>query len=442
MLLRTVSDLEFGGVNSFMTLIEEARKRILKSIFQEVSNMENIPMKKVMDEINEGRLVVPKNKIRDVKTTPIGNAVSVKSKVHVGSSTTYTDYNLEIEKAKLAVDLGADVIVDLSTGPELVMFRKELLEIITVPVASSPIFEAVTNARIREGSCSKVTEEDIFKAIENHVKDGVDIIVLHCAFNTGILETLLSDGRVMNKIPRGANFIMEYMLKNECENPLYKRFDDVLDILLEYDVTLAISSAINTKSVFDSADTMEVLEGVVMGSLARRAVKKGVQVMIEAQYSMLNDMIYVDIGGRDALSGEVPLFSTGPMSTEIGLAYSHFTSAIGAAVAGSLGVNLVSCVTPKRGIVNPSIQDIREVTVAASIAKHVANTALNDKNAYARGLKYIDARNHEDLEVQIDLSLDPENARKILDQHPEDMMKNCGKCKGECIFDIVNEEFL
>lgn len=424
-----------------MTLIEEARKRVLKSRFQEVANMENISMKKVMDEINKGRLVIPKNKIRDVKSTPIGNSVSVKSKVHIGSSTTYTDYHLEIEKAKLAVDLGVDVIVDLSTGPDLVLFRKELLETISVPVASSPIFEAVTNARLREGSCSKVTEEDIFKAIENQVKDGVDIIVMYCAFNTEILNTLLSEGRVMNTIPRGANFIIEYMLMNKCENPLYKRFDDILDILLEYDVTLAISSAINTKSIFDSTDATQVLESVVMSNLASRAVKKGVQVMIEAQYALLNDDIKIDIRTKDALSKEVPLFSTGPMSTEIGLGYNHFTSAIGAALAGSLGVNLISCVTPKRGIVNPSIQDIREVTVATSIAKHVANIANINENAYVRGLKYIDARNHDDIESQIDLSLDPDNARKILNQHPEDMMKNCGKCKGDCVFDIINEEF-
>lgn len=395
-----------------------------------VAREEGVSEAWLRDKIASGRIVIPMNRNRrGVKPVGIGEGLRIKVNTNLGTSSDHIDLEEELNKLRISIQAGTDTVMDLSTGGDIDAIRKEILRNAPIPVGTVPIYEAAIEAVRKRNALAKMEVEELFEVIERQAEEGVDFMTLHCGVTQNTVERLKQSHRLLGVVSRGGSFLVEWMIYNDRENPLYEHYDRVLEIAKKHDVTLSLGDGLRPGCLMDATDRPQVLETILLGELTERAWAEGVQVMIEGPGHVPLDQIEANILLEKRLCKGAPFYVLGPLVTDISPGYDHITCAIGGAIAGRAGADFLCYVTPSEHLKLPTVEDVREGVIATRIAGHVADIARGNRRAIEQDREMAKARKAFDWERQIELSIDPEKARRYHEEgrsHTEDVCTMCG----------------
>lgn len=424
-----------------MTQMKEAKKGNITEEAKIVAKDENISPDKLRGLIAEGKVVIPKNVNRDTKPCGIGSRLKTKINANIGSSSKMEDLPLEIQKAKIAVEYGADAVMDLSTGANLNEFRKKIVSVVDVPIGTVPIYEAGVATRNKGKTITEMDEEDIFKAIENQAKEGIDFMTLHCGINKDLVEKLQNAKRKMGIVSRGGTFLASWILHNNEENPLLENYDYLLELAYEYDITLSLGDGLRPGCLQDATDIAQIQELVNLGTLVKRAQEKCVQTMVEGPGHVPMNQITTNMEIQKTLCYGAPFYVLGPIVTDLAPGYDHITSAIGGAIAATSGANFLCYVTPAEHLSIPNLEDVKEGVIASKIAAQAADVAKGLPSAWEKEKEMANARKNFDWEKQFELAFNSEKCRKYRESCPVEEEDMCSMCGEYCAIRIAKDDF-
>jgi len=353
----------------------------------------------------------------------IGVASKRKINANIGIPAVTSDIVKELAKLKMAVDLGSDTVMDLSTGGNIDAIRAAIIAASPVPIGTVPMYQAIQKVK----SVEEITEDSLLEMVEHQARQGVDYMTIHA----GILNDYvpLAANRITGSVSRGGSLMAHWMMAHKAENPWYTRFDDLCDIMRTYDVTFSLGDSLRPGSIADASDAAQFAELKTLGDLTRRAWARGCQVMVEGPGHVPMDQIPMNMEKQAIECDEAPFYVLGPLVTDIAPGYDHITSAIGAAIAAWHGASMLCYVTPKEHLGLPEPEDVRQGVIAYKIAAHAADIARHRKGARDRDDALSRARYHFDWEEQFRLSLDPDTARRMHDETlPQDTFKSAKFC--------------
>ena len=420
------------NANSLATSREEKE-------LEKVSLAEGLSMDKLKRLIETGRVVIPRNAKRDILLKAIGERMSTKVNVNVGTSKDYVNLEEEVEKAKIAVKYGADTIMDLSTGGNLDEIRRTILKEVDVPVGTVPIYQAALGkAGVR--AVVDMSADDMFNTVRKHAKDGIDFVTIHAGVNLNSLERLRRSERILDVVSRGGAFLVAWMIHNERENPFYAEYDYLLEIAKEYDLTLSLGDGMRPGCISDASDRAKYMETIVLGELVKQARKEGVQAMVEGPGHVPLDEIEASVKTIKHITDFAPLYLLGPLVTDIAPGYDHFVSSIGGAVAGMYGADFLCMVSPSEHLALPSVDDIKEGTIVTKIAAHVADIVKEGQRERAKRMddEMAHARKNLDWKRQLEIAINSEEARRIRNSRPSES-DACSICGDLCAIKMVKE---
>ena len=399
---------------------------------------ENVEAEFIRQGISDGNIIITRNKKhKAIKPLAIGKGLRTKINANIGTSRDHMDVDEELEKMRVSVQMGADTIMDLSTGGQVDEIRREIIKECSVPIGTVPIYQAaIETVQQKKKSIVHMTADDIFRVIEKHAEDGVDFITVHCGVTRESVSRLKKEGRIMDVVSRGGAFLVEWMAYNDKENPLFEHYDRLLEIAKAYDMTLSLGDGLRPGSLADATDRGQVQELIFLGELTQRAWVESVQVMIEGPGHVPLQEIEANVLLEKKLCHGTPFYVLGPLVTDIAPGYDHITSAIGGAIAASAGADFLCYVTPSEHLGLPSIDDVREGVVASRIAAHAADIAKGVKGAIDMDNKMAMNRKSLDWEGQINLSLDPEKARRIRGTKKPEDNDVCTMCGEYCAIKV------
>src|SRR3954462_11783813 len=392
-----------------------------------VADREQLEPELVRSEVAAGRLVIPANTVHlKGRLEPMGIGIAARCKVNanIGNSAVTSSLNGELEKLHFAVHYGADTVMDLSTGKGIDEIRTAIIAASTVPIGTVPIYQMLEELG---GEIEDMRPQHFLDMVEHQAQQGVDYMTVHCGV---LLEHLhLTMGRVTGIVSRGGSLIAKWMMTHRQQNPLYTSFDDLCDIMRQYDVTWSLGDGLRPGSIADASDKAQFAELETLGELTRRGQQRGCQVMVEGPGHIPMDQIAMNMEKQAVECSEAPFYVLGPLVTDIAPGYDHITSAIGAALAGWHGASMLCYVTPKEHLGLPKVEDVRQGVIAYKIAAHAADLARHRPGARDRDDALSRARYSFDWEQQFALSLDPETARRMHDETlPQDAFKTAAFC--------------
>jgi phosphomethylpyrimidine synthase len=412
--------------NKSNTQMRFARDGIITDAMRVVAEREELSPELVRSEVARGRLVIPANVHHlagSLVPMAVGKVSKVKINANIGSSAVTSDIEGELEKLQFAVKYGADTVMDLSTGTALDETREAIIKASPVPIGTVPIYQAIQQVK----EVTDLTAELLLEVIEHQAKQGVDYMTIHAGI---LFEHLpLVYGRVTGIVSRGGSLHAVWMMHHRKQNPLYERYDDVLDILRKYDVTISLGDSLRPGSIHDASDRAQFAELETLGELTKRAWEKDVQVMVEGPGHIPMHQIEMNVRKQKEICHEAPFYTLGPLVTDIAPGYDHITSAIGAAMIGWYGADMLCYVTPKEHLGLPNAEDVRNGVIAYKIAAHAADIARGRPGATDRDDALSRARYRFDWNEQFELSLDPDRAREYHDEAlPAEYFKSAEFC--------------
>ena len=420
-----------------MTRIESARKGIIIDEFRTVASSEGISAEALTVDIAEGRTVIPVNALRTIAPVGIGRGLRVKINANIGTSKDKVSFDEEREKLKAIVRYGAEAVMDLSTGGQIRDIRLVLLQESPIPIGTVPIYEAVVRAAERYGTIAKMTVDELFEVIEGHAREGVDFITVHSGLTRKAIERLRSEGRVLDIVSRGGSFLLEWMVYNDRENPLYEHYDRLIEIAKRYDLTLSVGDGLRPGCLADATDRSQIEELLTIGELHDIALKEGVQTIIEGPGHVPLNQVELNIKIQKEICKGAPFYVLGPLVTDVAVGYDHIAAAIGGAIAGAAGADFLCYVTPAEHIRLPSIEDVIEGVIALKIAAHAADIARGIPGALERDRKMADCRKRLDWNGQIALSYNPDKVRQWRAEVPPSEQDVCSMCGEFCAIRTV-----
>jgi phosphomethylpyrimidine synthase len=422
-----------------MTQLELARKGTVSPQVRHVAEKESVDTDFVIRGLASGEMVVPAN-VNHTNLTPCGIGKGLKTKVNanIGTSSDFCDLNTELKKLQTAIDFGADTVMDLSTGGDISAIRRAVVNAGSVPVGTVPIYQAGIEAIENHAAIVNMTVDEIFAVIEEHAKDGVDFMTVHCGVTQQSLATLKRQGRKTDIVSRGGAFLIGWMLHNNKENPLYQHYDRLLDLALEYDFALSLGDGLRPGCLADATDRAQIQELIILGELVERAREAGVQAIVEGPGHLPLNQIATNVQLERSLCLGAPFYVLGPLVTDIGAGYDHITAAIGGAIAAAAGADFLCYVTPTEHLSLPGVQDVKEGVIASRIAAHAADIVKGVQRAREWDEQMSKARKSLDWKVQAELSLDPELSRQIHARIPA-RGATCSMCGKYCAMAIVEK---
>ncbi len=393
------------------TQMRLAREGIVSPEVARVAEREELPAGLVREEVARGRMIIPANVHHEgLDPMAVGLRACVKVNANIGSSPTTSSLEEEVGKLRLAERWGADTVMDLSTGRLIDETRAAILAEATVPIGTVPIYQAVERVRRPED----LTAELLLETIDHQARQGVDYMTIHAGV---LLEHLpLTRHRVTGIVSRGGGLLARWMVHHRAENPLYERFDDVLEICRRHDVSISLGDGLRPGSIADASDAAQFAELDTLGELTRRAWARDVQVMIEGPGHIPIDQLEANVRRQQEVCRQAPFYTLGPLVTDVAPGYDHITSAIGAAIVGWHGTSLLCYVTPKEHLGLPAAEDVRQGLIAYRIAAHAADLARGDRRAARWDRELSAARFAFDWRRQFELAIDPETARAMHDE--------------------------
>jgi phosphomethylpyrimidine synthase len=416
-----------------MTQLAKARAGVTTPEMKAVAEKEQVDVQWLKEKIAAGRIVIPANvKHEGREDCGIGEGLSVKVNANIGTSSDKVDLDEELAKLEVCIEAGADTIMDLSTGGDIDLCRKKIMERSPLPVGTVPIYQAVVETLNQGEGLVQLTVDKIFEGIEKHVADGVDFITVHCGLTLAALEQLKEQGRVTDIVSRGGAFLTTWMLHHELENPLYVHFDRLLTIAKKNDVTLSLGDGLRPGCLADATDRAQIHELMTLGQLTKRAWEADVQVMIEGPGHVPLNQIKANVLLEKQICNHAPFYVLGPLVTDIAAGYDHVACAIGGAVAGEAGADFLCYVTPTEHLCLPGIEDVREGVIVTKIAAHAADIARGRESAIERDRKMSEARKNLDWDTMLELAIDPKKARRLRAENPPDEDDVCTMCGKFC----------
>ena len=421
-----------------MTQLEFARKGRLTGALKKVAADEAMAKEALLGLIASGKVVIPFNPNHSpARPAGIGHSLRTKVNVNIGTSADFPRLADELRKVEIAIRYQADAIMDLSTGGDLRKIRQQILARSPMPLGTVPIYQAAIEAIDRRGSIIKMTEEDLFEAIEFQAREGVDFVTVHCGLTQKAIARLKRQGRVADIVSRGGAFHLAWMLHHEKENPLYARYDRLLDLARRYDLTLSLGDGLRPGSIIDATDRPQIEELLTLGELVERAWQAGVQVMVEGPGHIPLDQVEMNVKLQKRVCNGAPFYVLGPLVTDIAPGYDHIVSAIGGAIAAAAGADFLCYVTPAEHLGLPSVEDVREGLIASKIAAHAADIVKGVKGAIDRDLALSKARKKLDWAAQKKLVIDPHKFSEIRKKR-RSASKACSMCGEYCAMRIVS----
>ncbi|MHB1698087.1 MAG: phosphomethylpyrimidine synthase ThiC [bacterium] len=420
-----------------MNQIEAARKNIITDEMKFCSQAEGVPAEKICSDVMNGWTVITKNRLRDIHPLAIGKDLKTKVNANIGSSGDNHSIEEELEKLFTAIKSGADAVMDLSTGGNIVEFRRDILKNSTVPVGTVPFYEAFQPAMENSGQgntdfIDKFDPEYLFEVIERQCEEGVDFITVHCGLTLKAIKTMNMQSRIMGIVSRGGSLIASWMIKKNRENPLYEDYGRLLKIAKKNDVVLSLGDGLRPGSLADATDRAQISELITLGELQKKALEEDVQVMIEGPGHVPLNQVETNIKLEKSLCNGAPFYVLGPLVTDIAPGYDHITSAIGGAIAAGAGADFLCYVTPAEHLRLPSVSDVKEGVIASKIAAHAGDIAKGVKGALDLDIAMSRNRRAMDWEKQYECALDPEKAKEMRASLPLKDDKVCSMCSSYC----------
>jgi phosphomethylpyrimidine synthase len=390
-----------------MTQLEAAIKGKITAAMRLVADEERVAPEKVREAVARGHAVIPLNPAHaNARPVGVGRLFRTKVNANLGRSTTRSGKGDELDKLQVALAAGADFVMDLSVGTDLRSIRQGMLEASPVPLGTVPVYETVSRA---EGDVPVMDPDLLLQVITEQAEQGVDFMTLHA----GLLRrhVALAMERVMGIVSRGGAIMAEWMSSHDAENPLYTRWDDVMEILAKHDVTVSLGDGLRPGCLADASDAAQFGELDVLGELVQRCRKRGVQVMVEGPGHVPFDQIKLNMERQQQVCDGAPFYVLGPVVTDIAPGYDHITSCIGATAAAVYGASLLCYVTPAEHLGLPDRAEVHQGMIAYRIAAHAGDVARGLPGARERDDAMSRARMAFDWETQFKLALDPEHAR-------------------------------
>ena len=424
--------------DKLVTQMDYARAGQITPQMKEVAEREHRDPEYIRERVADGRIAIPANIVhikKGMRAFGVGEGLSTKVNVNLGISGDKADAAEEWKKVKIAEDLGADAIMDLSNSGKTRKFRQQLIDETPLMVGTVPMYDAIG---YMEKPLVKLTKDDLLATVRAHAEDGVDFVTIHAGINRSVIKTFKETGRLMNIVSRGGSLLFGWMEVTGNENPFYEFYDEVLDICHEYDVTISLGDSCRPGCLYDANDATETAEIIELGKLAVRAWKRGVQVIIEGPGHMAIDEIAANMKMEKRLCHNAPFYVLGPLVTDIGVGYDHITAAIGGAISASAGADFLCYVTPSEHLCLPDAQDVRDGLIATKIAAHAADIAKKVPHARDEDDRMGQARRKLDWEEMWKHALDPERARERYESSPAATEGTCTMCGKMCAVRTVN----
>ena len=401
-----------------------------------VALKEGVDPEVIRRRVADGRVVIPSNPLHSPAPCGIGEGLTTKVNVNIGTSRDMADLEIELAKARVAVEHGTDALMDLSTGGDIDAVRRAIIREVRVPVGTVPIYQTGLKAA-RESAVVDMNEDDMFRGIALHAKDGVDFMTVHCGITKESVEHLKRSRRVTDVVSRGGSFLVAWILHNGKENPLYENFDYLLELAREYEFTISLGDGLRPGCIHDATDGPQIQELIILGDLVKRARLKDVQVMVEGPGHVPLDQIEANVRIEKTVCDGAPFYVLGPLVTDVAPGYDHISGAIGGALAAYYGADFLCYVTPAEHLSLPNVEDVKEGLMASKLAAHAADVARG--RGSERDLRMSRARKALDWEGMFKEALDPDKARKYRTRGMTKETEGCSMCGDVCAIKILKD---
>ena len=423
-------------MREYATQMEAAKKGIITPEMKIVAEKEYIDPEELRALVAKGEVAIPCNIIhKAISPEGVGSRMRTKINVNLGISGDAKNYDNEMKKVELAHKFGAEAIMDLSNYGKTNTFRRELVAKSPAMIGTVPMYDAIGYL---EKDLLEITAEDFLKVVRAHAEEGVDFMTIHAGINKRAVEAFRREGRKMNIVSRGGSLLFAWMMMTGNENPFYEHYDEVLDILREFDVTISLGDALRPGCIDDATDSGQISELIELGALTLRAWEKDVQVMVEGPGHMAMNEIAANMTLQKRICHNAPFYVLGPVVTDIFPGYDHITTAIGGAIAASSGADFLCYVTPAEHLRLPDVNDVKEGIIASKIAAHAADIAKGVPHARDKDNAMAEARHKVDWDEIFKLSFDPEKAREYFESTPPADRHTCSMCGKMCAVRTTN----
>jgi len=422
-----------------MTQLEIARKGGLSPEVAAAAELEQVEPEVIRQGLAAGTIVLPAN-VNRARSRPaaIGAALRIKVNANIGSSAEDPSPEGAVARLEAALAAEADTVMDLSTAGDLDDIRRRVASACPSPLGTVPIYQAAVEAVERGEIVPAMTSDDLFEVIRKQAEDGVDFITVHCGVTRETADLALGGDRLTNVVSRGGAMTISWMRANHAENPLYERFDDLLDICRESDVTLSLGDGLRPGCIADASDRAQFTELAILGELVLRAREAGVQAMVEGPGHVPLDQVAANVVLQKRMCHGAPFYVLGPIVTDVAPGYDHITGAIGGALAGMAGADFLCYLTPAEHLGLPRAEEVREGVMATRAAAHAADIVRLGRKARAWDDEMARARGQLDWNEQFRLALDPERARSRHRPAGKDDAA-CSMCGPYCVYLLLGK---
>ncbi|MGL4762262.1 MAG: phosphomethylpyrimidine synthase ThiC [Sarcina sp.] len=427
---------------NYTTQMDAAKKGIITNEMIVVAEKENKQVEEILKLVKEGKVTIPANKNhKSLSAEGVGQGLRTKINVNLGISKDCCDYDKELDKVRVALEMKAEAIMDLSNYGKTEGMRRNIVDMSTAMIGTVPMYDAIG---FYDKELKDITVDEFFRVVEKHGEDGVDFVTVHAGLNREAIETLKRNKRLTHIVSRGGSLLYAWMELNNAENPFYEYYDRLLEICEKYDMTISLGDALRPGSINDATDACQIKELITLGELTKRAWDKNVQVIIEGPGHMAINEIESNMILQKKLCHGAPFYVLGPLVTDIAPGYDHITAAIGGAIAATYGADFLCYVTPAEHLRLPDLDDMKEGIVATKIAAHAADIGKGVHGAKEWDYNMSKARADIDFEKMIELSIEPEKPRKYRESSipvEKDSCTMCGKmCSMRTMKKIMNGE--
>ena len=406
-----------------------ALRGLLDQHLAALSQEEGLAPETITSAIEAGSMVLLGNPAHaGLAPIVVGQPSRIKVNANIGTSPLCNCLHTEKRKLAVALEAGADTVMDLSIAGDLDAIRTGMLAACPRPLGTVPMYSVGQQILDNDRDIASMQPDDLFAEIEKQARQGVDFMTVHCGLTKRGAEMAVKQDRVMGVVSRGGSMLARWMLENGKENPLLEYFDRLIDVCRQFNVTLSLGDGLRPGAGVDAGDAAQWEEVITLGRLAKYALEQGVQCMIEGPGHVPMNQVRTQIQGIKRLTNNAPLYVLGPLCCDSAPGYDHIAGAIGGALGVEAGVDFLCYLTPAEHLTLPNEEDVRAGVMASRVAAHVGEVALGRERAVRREATMNAGRKALDWDMMREAALDPQQLDKRREDHKhEDVCAMCGK---------------
>ena len=406
-----------------------ALRGLLDQHLAALSQEEGLAPETITSAIEAGSMVLLGNPAHaGLAPIVVGQPSRIKVNANIGTSPLCNCLHTEKRKLAVALEAGADTVMDLSIAGDLDAIRTGMLAACPRPLGTVPMYSVGQQILDNDRDIASMQPDDLFAEIEKQARQGVDFMTVHCGLTKRGAEMAVKQDRVMGVVSRGGSMMARWMLENGKENPLLEYFDRLIDVCRQFNVTLSLGDGLRPGAGVDAGDAAQWEEVITLGRLAKYALEQGVQCMIEGPGHVPMNQVRTQIQGIKRLTNNAPLYVLGPLCCDSAPGYDHIAGAIGGALGVEAGVDFLCYLTPAEHLTLPNEEDVRAGVMASRVAAHVGEVALGRERAVRREATMNAGRKALDWDMMREAALDPQQLDKRREDHKhEDVCAMCGK---------------